>query len=286
MIVNEDVYIYSVAGIKMFDDIYPLFCGKEKCLPRHFFGPAVREYYLLHICCSGKGRFYSKDYQGSVEEGQCFLIYPQETTFYQADEEAPWSYAWIAFDGEKVEKYLELFGISREHPVCDCCNVRKAESYIDDILNHNTLEVGNEFYIQGEMMKLFAELIQGESRVYQMQSKKENLYISKAIEYIQLHYHDQITVQEIADFIPLNRSYLTDIFMKTIHMTPSQFLMEFRMKQAATELVYSNDTVTQIAYSCGYDNIASFSKAFKRVNGCSPSVWRKRETEKELLYRI
>ena len=75
------------------------YSGSESCAPGHFFGPAVRTHYLIHFIRSGKGRYMRGNSEYALKKGDAFLILPGETTKYMADEEEPWEYTWIAFDG-------------------------------------------------------------------------------------------------------------------------------------------------------------------------------------------
>ena len=88
------------------------------------------------------------------------------------------------------------------------------------------------------------------------------------------HYYVRPEVQEIADYLSLNRSYLTELFVRTLHLSPQQFLMKYRITKAVDFLTYTDLSVEHIACSCGYANISSFSKAFKKVTGISPSQYR------------
>ena len=91
---------------KHFRDLYLCFCGIHDCEPSHSFGPAIRPNYLLHFVIKGKGNYYLNDNCYEVKENECFLIRPNELTFYQADKDDPWTYVWVGFDGEMAQKYL------------------------------------------------------------------------------------------------------------------------------------------------------------------------------------
>ena len=82
------------------------FCGKESCQPGHYFGPAVRPHYLIHVILEGKGIFQKSGVTYSLKKGDAFLIPPMESTYYQADQEDPWIYAWVGFDGKSCPEIL------------------------------------------------------------------------------------------------------------------------------------------------------------------------------------
>lgn len=275
MIQTKSAYKLQKIANSMFKEIYMHFCGIQDCTPLYSFGPAVREYHLIHICLSGEGDFYANDSQHHIEAGQGFLICPSDLTFYQADKENPWSYAWIAIGGEEVDKYLYLMGVSKKNPVFCCPDVNFVTSCIDDIMKHNTVGYSNEVYIEGILMKFLSYFIAQANVPYIEKSKSVNLYVSKAISYIQKNYQNPITVQEISKYLSLNRSYLTEVFVKTIHFSPQQFLIKFRITKATEFLLNTNLSIENIAYSCGYSNVYAFSKAFKRITGYNPTQYRK-----------
>ena len=57
-----------------FSDITPYDAGTQRCPPLHFYGPAVRSYWLLHYVVSGKGVFVKNGETYRIREGQCFVI--------------------------------------------------------------------------------------------------------------------------------------------------------------------------------------------------------------------
>ena len=82
------------------------YCGREQCAPGHFWGPAIRPHYLLHVVLHGKGEFFYQEKKYELSAGDAFLIEPMQTHYYQADKEDPWEYAWVGFDGSCVEEVL------------------------------------------------------------------------------------------------------------------------------------------------------------------------------------
>ena len=82
------------------------YCGREQCAPGHFWGPAIRPHYLLHVVLHGKGEFFYQEKKYELSAGDAFLIEPMQTHYYQADKKDPWEYAWVGFDGSCVEEVL------------------------------------------------------------------------------------------------------------------------------------------------------------------------------------
>ena len=67
-------------------DLYLGYCGIEKCLPCHSFGPAIRENFLIHYILNGKGKYKVNDKIYYLDKNQGFIIKPNELTYYEADE--------------------------------------------------------------------------------------------------------------------------------------------------------------------------------------------------------
>lgn len=82
-----------------FQELQLLHYGTEACTPGHHFGPAMRDYYKIHYVLNGKGTFEvaGKTYQ--LRKGQGFLIVPHFVVHYKADQDDPWEYSWVAFQG-------------------------------------------------------------------------------------------------------------------------------------------------------------------------------------------
>lgn len=272
--------MYSFTEIKneTFSDVCLLFCGMQECTPLYSFGPAVRTEHLLHYCVSGRGYYYVNDCKYTIEAGDAFLILPNQVTFYQADEEDPWIYVWLGLTGNKVEFYLKRCGLDRDHLVCHCEHPQQLVVYVNEIISHSSLSYSNELYIQGVLFQIFALFSESANQEYEKVLSTKNIHVNKAIEYIQMHYQDMITVNDIADHVSVNRSYLSTLFQQELHMSPQQFLLKFRMTKATEMLTQSKVAIKNIAYSCGYANQLAFSKAFRKITGMSPSDYRKQKS--------
>ena len=111
-------------------DINPRICGVEACAPGHSFGPAVREYFLLHYVVRGKGIFRRGKREYTLQAGEIFVIRPGEVTYYEADMRDPWEYMWAGFDcappfAALLEHALRVINLKS----CSCIPARRAAKF-------------------------------------------------------------------------------------------------------------------------------------------------------------
>jgi AraC-like DNA-binding protein len=78
------------------------------------------------------------------------------------------------------------------------------------------------------------------------------------------------TVQELAGRVGMSRSIFALKFKETVGETPMEYLTRWRMLLAGDRLRNSNDSISIIALSLGYESESAFGKAFRRIMGCSP----------------
>jgi AraC-like DNA-binding protein len=250
--------------------------GIEYCESLHAYGPAVRDHFLIHCVLGGKGVFHCGNQQVQLGKGQGFLIYPGIVTFYQADEQEPWSYAWIGFQGIKAEYYLKSAGLSGSSLFFGFQDAERISGIINKMLSVSMMDTHGELMLLSCLYDFLAFLAEaGNNGIGQkaIQNRSE-LYIRKTIEYIGKNYSRHLGIEDVAQAIGLDRSYLGVIFKKGVNMTLKEFLTAFRMDRACELLEDDKLTVGDVARSVGYDDPLLFSKVFKIIKGASPSKFR------------
>ncbi|MDE7276501.1 MAG: AraC family transcriptional regulator, partial [Lachnospiraceae bacterium] len=85
--------------------------------------------------------------------------------------------------------------------------------------------------------------------------------------------HD-ISIEDIASFCGLNRSYFGKIFLENTGKSPQDFLISYRMTKATELLKLTRLSIGDIGNAVGYPNQLHFSRAFKNTYGISPRQWR------------
>ena len=256
--------------------------GWEQCVPLHSYGPARRNHYLFHFIFSGKGYLSSNDSSGNthlyrLEACQGFLICPSQVNTYYADENLPWEYAWVEFDGVKAMEFMEMAGLDYDHPVYRVKKREFASLIRDEIMDIVDNPGQSPIYQIGHLYLLFDRLIQCSAAAKASPAgKMKDFYIKEAISFVEQNYSRDITVEDIAAFCNLNRNYLGKLFREGTNQTLQHFLMHYRMNRAAELLKFSDMNVSEVGKMCGYPNQLHFSRAFKTIYGISPNHWREK----------
>jgi AraC-like DNA-binding protein len=254
--------------------------GWEKCRPSHSFGPAARNHFLFHYIISGAGTLMAEDTKGvtrtyHITTNQGFMIFPDQITTYIADNEVPWEYVWLEFDGLRVRTILESSGFTKDSPVYHAKSISLREEMMKEMMYITRNHDAPPFHIIGHMYLFLDYLVRSSSGIQITQgSKLRDFYIHEAMNFIEHNFQNDISVEDIAKACGLNRSYFGKIFKDALGRSPQEFLMKYRMTKAAELLKLTKLSIGDISSAVGYSSQLHFSRAFKNIYGISPSEWR------------
>lgn len=236
----------------------PVQFGYEECAPAHSFGPAVREYWLIHCVHSGRGTFVRDGVTHTVIAGESFVIPPHIETYYEADARDPWHYSWIGF---RMDPSLsEWFSA----PVLRARGMRELFLSMREC-EHS--ENGRSAFLAARLWDLLSLLQEGQEERYG--------HIEKALHFMRAEYMNDISVAQIAARMNLDRSYFSTLFKETLGVSPRQYLIDLRLAKAAELMRDHGESPSTVAVSVGYPDLFHFSKAFKKKYGLSPRAWQR-----------
>lgn len=104
--------------------------------------------------------------------------------------------------------------------------------------------------------------------------------VAEVKEYIEKHYNEVITRNQIENLVHLNSDYINREFKKATGYTLMEYIQFYRVKMAKHMLSKTDDTVAQICTKTGYDSPAYFSKIFKKRTGVTPLEFRAGKMDK------
>jgi len=102
--------------------------------------------------------------------------------------------------------------------------------------------------------------------------------VKKAILFIESHYTEQISLEDIAHSIHLSKSECCRCFKRSLSLTPFEYLLKYRIYQASKQIKnndQSSESISDLATSIGFNNISYFNKIFKKYLGMTPSEYKK-----------
>ncbi|WP_290410216.1 AraC family transcriptional regulator [Paenibacillus polymyxa] len=262
-------------------ELYLINIGYEKCLPCHSFGPQIREYYVLHYILSGQGKFSRKQTTYYLKPGNFFLIEPNDLyAIYEADEQNPWEYVWIGFQGSKVNEILTKLGFGTHTRVGSVQNRAEAEQYIQSLISNDLLRQDHMLRIQGNFFHMLSYFQMDAATDYaQRASGSSKQYVDLFVMHVRNSYwNPELTVTSIAEQIGLHPTYLTHLVKMELRQTSLEYLTHYRILRGKFLLENTDFTIDAIAQTVGYQNPLSFARAFKRIFGVSPRLYGKKHS--------
>lgn len=142
-------------------------------------------------------------------------------------------------------------------------------------------EYGYEIAIKGNLCKIWYLM----SKLYSPIPAKDNSFrisndeyrVKQAIAYVESHYADQITLEELADSIHISKSECCRCFKRVLNLTPIEYVVQYRIYTAAAVLDDPKTeipSIAELAIKTGHNNISYFNKMFKRHMGSTPTEYR------------
>lgn len=157
---------------------------------------------------------------------------------------------------------------------------------LDDIMRVYTLldtlsSVKEGFYAVTQFMTILYEL----SKSRDMHTLASSSYAKVAVEsdsrrvlkvknYIAKNYTEEIRLNTLADIAGMSPSAFSRFFKSHTGRTLSEYIIEQRLGYASRMLVDTTNSVAEICYACGFNNLSNFNRIFKKKKNCSPTEFR------------
>ena len=99
--------------------------------------------------------------------------------------------------------------------------------------------------------------------------------IVAALDLISKSYAEEITSADLCSACSISQSSLWRAFIELIGKSPQEYLLNYRIRVAATRVIQSEDKFSVIAHECGFHSLSSFNRQFRKIMGHSPSTWKR-----------
>lgn len=138
---------------------------------------------------------------------------------------------------------------------------------------------GSELTVLGALFEWFGYIYETQSYTQKETGTvpdSEKIQILKPVlEYIDQFYMQPITLEELAKLAGMSPRYFCRFFHALIHRTPIEYLNYYRIERACYLLATTSMSITETAYSCGFNDSSYFVKIFKKYKGITPKQYQK-----------
>lgn len=241
---------------------------------------------LYYVTC-GKGTRMTGDTLLSFSEGDVVLIPPSMPHYWEylpdsVNEDGEITYLMVAFSPDFIDKCMmtfpeiknRLYGriLPAEALKYGADSASKLKNSL--IMMRDSDDVGQ----LGEMIKMLTVIFTTEDHTpigKPIKIERDIRRIKQVAEYVMAHYVHNITLDEIAGHIGMNRSAFCTFFKRKKGITFSQFVTNYRLETASELLRSTQKQVSEICFAVGFNDIPHFIRVFTSAYGVSPTKYRK-----------
>ena len=235
----------------------------------YVYGPIERGTYLVECCTGGFGSIIINGREFHFEEGDCYVLLPGDKVSHRTTSESARSEVTCYIGGAELDKAVTVAGITSDSPFLPRSLYPEIYSAITRIIElSDDLSIGADYQRTAEIYRIMSALVRGKNRT------ESTSIIHKAIGLIESKYYEEMTVDDIAKSVGLERSYFSVLFREHTGQSPHAYLTSVRIHRALTLLTVTDLSLSEIALQVGLEP-AGFSRIFKRTKGVTPSEYRK-----------
>lgn len=245
----------------------------------------------------GEAYFLSDEQKILLHAGEGILVNQNVMHAIQpADENANCSFYSVVFHPAFLFGYGNTVMSSKylvpviSSPTFRTMKLNEQDSHLEQIMDlannviaaNLTKKYGYELIIKSYLCRLWLTLL--DSVIPQNITKtKENTIstdetrVKDAILYIELHFHEPITLEQLAASIHISKSECCRCFKRTLQVSPIEYLMKYRIFRATQMLQHGDpeaQSMSSLAFSVGFNNASYFNKVFRQFLGCTPSEYK------------
>ncbi|MBD2866838.1 AraC family transcriptional regulator [Paenibacillus oceani] len=273
----EMIY-YTPSDLEKSIGVCPTNAGRMIAKPNYQAGPKMIVYYILEFVLEGQAVHWVNDQQIVYNKGDLFCIFPDISARWGLVAGNPnLRMSWFSIKGEGVKPLLAAIGITEDRPYLRNVFLPGLLGLLQQLVDEfRHLHAGENFFRWlAKMYELFDLLAVVARRERQALSEKGSPgWIQESVSFMQMYYTENITVQDVADYIGVHRSYFSAEFSKRQGIPPVQYLQRLRMEKGAQMLLETEFLITDIALFLGYPDLYTFTRAFRNYYNVTPSKLR------------
>ena len=236
--------------------------------------PHTHNHVELFFIVGGKGQFLIEDRAYAVNTNDLVIINPNVTHTEVSLSAQPLEYIVLGIEGIELAT-----GANSDGQFCILDHFESAEfsSCLRNILRETELEQpGYEDVCQAYMEILIIRLMRNTalSVPAEPQTITGNRQCAAVRRYIDLHFKEPLTLEQLAEEAHMNKYYLAHAFKREYGVSPISYMISRRVEESKYLLAETDLSMSQIAQLLGFSSLSYFSQVFRRTQSLTPMEYR------------
>ncbi|HHW48994.1 MAG TPA: AraC family transcriptional regulator [Clostridiaceae bacterium] len=256
--------------------------NKELEIKNHFHN----SYEIIYVL-EGKTRYHINDKEYFVDKNSLVFINNMETHHVKVLE-YPYKRYFILIKPDYFRSVID-------EPILSSIFRNRSDSFrhvielgseglreINDIIENlyyelNKKEAFWEAAVKSDLYRLFIILYRNYQAYFPLRSLNSSMQtITEIQKYIEEHYLEQISLEDISKLFFMDKYYLSHLFKKVTGFTFKEYIILQRISKAKDLLFHTNDDIIRVCMNSGFNNVNHFIRIFKKYEGTTPYQYRKR----------
>jgi len=280
---NRTAYTLDNAELSIYETLHPAYNVALKFNTPVLAG-MINGKKIMHIKDTPAFDFLPGQHMILAANETCYIDFPE------ADEDSPTQCLTLAVSQEKISTFCNT--LNERCPLIDSSKGWNydGQNYFcsnDKIINQLLARLififtennqAKDFFANLVLQELLVRLMQTQARTVLMNNFKKhssNNRLAYVIEFINKNLQDNITIKTLSQKAYMSEPHFYRCFKQQFGITPVDYINEQRIKTAQMMLLAADRTITEICFSCGFNNLNYFLKLFKRYTGLTPVQYRK-----------
>ncbi|MFR8975801.1 MAG: AraC family transcriptional regulator [Eubacteriales bacterium] len=230
------------------------------------------DFYLMYLCRGELNITVGRDSTCVLKSGQLIIFSPKTPCIYTNTPGTHVDYFWLHFTGSEAESLLKNTRLP-QNCVIDISVDERILSAFQQLFNEY---VYRDFLFHTAIVSKLITVCTMFGRAAASLSKenKGTITLSKSLRYINEHYSESITSQDLADLEHLSCGHFRTLFKARTGMTPSYYITTLRLRNACAHLKQTDLSIKEISQSVGFSDQMYFSRVFTKHFGIPPTAFR------------
>lgn len=273
-IVSSNRVLYTPSAFARSSLLHLQEIGTLQALAPHTSSRSNLQSYLFFTVLSGSGELVYDGKKYELKKGDMVFIDCRKPYSHTTDLNL-WSLRWCHFYGPTLsfvyEKYVERGGRPTFRP-------EETAPFLSTLDALYKLASGSDYIrdmrINEELNRLCTLLMEQSWHPEEASSAPKKTSVIDVKEYLEQHYAEKISLDELSKQFFINKYYLTRVFKEQFGQSITAYLTSLRITHAKQLLRFSEKSVEEIGLECGLGQLHYFSRVFKEVEGVPPSIYR------------